>query len=214
MSRVRSFERHARISAFVLSCLLYALAAWFFRLWTENLPDTASPSFSVNSVNLSFTQIKLQAAVEAPPPEPKPEPEPEPLEEVDVVLEEIIEEPEPEPEPDPEPIPVEAQMTQAAATMEPYRESEHLGIWVSGLVEQVKYYPATAQRAGMTGTFDLLIKVGKDGVISEVTIASGKGSALLRRALSKMIRSLPGKYFGRPIEEAVDLSLPVDFELN
>ena len=216
MRNLHPFERQARGAAFLLSCLLYVMGGLLFHLWTKTLPAVASPSFSVNSVHLSFTQIELQAAEETPPvtPPPKPEPEPEPPEEVDVVLEEIVKEPEPAPEPEPELVQVEAQVTQEASSMEPYVESDHVGDWVDGLIQKEKYYPASAQRAGQEGVFELSIKVGADGVISEATVISGKGSRLLRRALEKIIHSLPGQYFGRPLEEAIEISMEFEFELN
>jgi len=170
-------------------------------------PEKETPSVSIKAVNLSFAQMELVAVEEPPPPE---EPEPLPPEEVDVVLEEIIE----EPEPDPEPVEADAFVNQEAAAPVVAVEKNVLIAWVREQIEKEKYYPASAQRAGYEGTFNLRVKVNADGRISEALVVSGKGHPLLRRSAKKTAGVLPGRSFGQPLANVEEVSFELAFDLD
>ena len=205
MNKLRPSERFVRLLAFSLSLLLYAGGGAAGYLWGKRLSETPPPPVHVNAVNLSFAQMELVAVEEPPPPK---EPEPLPPEEVDVVLEEIIEEPEPEP------IKAEALVNQEAAAPESITDADALTAWVQLQIENEKYYPPSARRAGYEGTFDLLVVLEKDGTISEAVITYGRGHPLLRRALEKMLGNLPGRNYGQPLGQTIDVPVEFQFELN
>lgn len=213
VNKSRPVERLTRVLAFSLSGLFYAvmLGVVFQRLENQSEADASA----MNAVTLSFYQMELQAAVEAPPPEPEPEPEvmpePEP-EEAEVVLEEVLEESEPEREPEPEPIQAEAQVTQEAAAPVSLVEPDVLLGWLLGQIEREKYYPAAAERIGMTGTFELLITMGADGTIVSAEVLPGKGAWILRKALEKMMAKITGRRFGRPLGSVQEFPVLFEFE--
>lgn len=155
-------------------------------------------------VQLHFAQMELRAVVETPP-----EPEPSPPEEAEEALEEIVETPEPEP------VKAEAHVTQeASAPQTPPVDPDRLRLWVQEQIEKEKYYPVAAQRAGYEGQFRLLVKIGRDGKISEAAVLGGKGHPILRRSLEKIMTALPGRSFGAPLPEPDELSFEFEFKLN
>jgi len=199
MSSLRPSERLIRVLAFSTTLLLYA-GGGFGIGWNRHLFELKTPPTSGSALHLSFTQIKL-VAVEDPPPQKKPEllsPE-----EVDVALEERVKEPDPKPEK------AEAFVSQEATAPKSTLDPDALLAWVREQMEKEKEYPITAQRAGYEGRFNLLIQVGIDGRIDEAHIESGKGHPLLRRSVEKIIKRLPGRSFGQPLDQAVEL--PFDF---
>ncbi len=172
----------------------------------------------VRAVTLNFVQMELQAQP-APPPEPEPQPQPEiqaEPEEADVALETVEEKPAPRPEPPPEPAPESdapvAQVSQQAAAPVFQVNPDVLQGWVLEQIEKEKYFPAAAERLGLTGTFDLSVTVGEDGLIRSAEVLTGRGHRILRQALQKMLGNLPGKSFGRPIGEAVEFEVEFSFE--
>ncbi|MDK2857611.1 MAG: periplasmic protein TonB [Verrucomicrobiota bacterium] len=218
MNKLNTARRLSRLLALALSSLFYIAAGVLIRSWTQNR-SAERPAFSPPAVNLSFAQIELQAA-EPPPviePEPVPEPEeiaPEPLppEKNDMAKEEL---PETRTEPEPEPRSPEAQVTQEASapTIQPVAPNI-LRAWVREQIEKEKYYPPSARNAGYEGGFRLLVKIGTDGKISEARVLGGHGHSLLRRAVEKITGSLPGRDFGQPIPEPVELPFEFEFKLN
>lgn len=206
MNKLHPFECRIWLLAFSLSLLLYAGGGAAGYLWGRTLSEGETPPpVYVKAVNLSFAQMELVAVEEPPPPK---EPEPLPPEEVDVVLKEIIEEPEPEP------IQAEALVNQEAAAPEPMTDTAALAAWVQQQIEKEKYYPPSARRAGYEGTFDLLVIIEKDGTISEAGITYGRGHPMLRRALEKMLGNLPGRNYGQPLGQTVEMEVEFGFELN
>lgn len=84
------------------------------------------------------------------------------------------------------------------------------------LTKEIKLkYPAAARRRGVTGTVVLHVRVGADGAVTEVTVASSSGNALLDEAAKKSVRGarfVPARRGGHAVAAAVDL--PVVFRLN
>ncbi len=213
MNKPCTFERWIRLFAFVFSLLLYVTAVGVIWLWADRLSDDRSVSVSVNAVNLSFAQMELAEETPQPSEEPEPEIVPEPEEQADVVLEEVVEK-EPEPEPEPELMQGEAQVTQAAAAPELAVNTEGLQAWIFEQIEKEKYYPRSAQRAGLEGSFDVMMTVDADGTILSAEILSGEGHLFLRHALEKTLKKLLGREFGRPLGQAVEIPMGVDFDLQ
>jgi len=197
VNKVRTSEWLSRLLAFVLSGLFYVGvgAIVFFRaqrIFTEQ------PAVSVQAINLSFAQMELRA-VEEPPPD---------------VSRRSETEAEAEP-PRKEPVPAQAQITQEAAVPEiPPVEQNELLTWVYEQIEKEKYYPASAQRAGYEGTFNLRVNIGADGIISGAEVLDGKGHPLLRRSLEKVLGRLIGRRFGQSLPQPVELPFEFQFKLD
>ncbi|MBI9019879.1 MAG: TonB family protein [Verrucomicrobia bacterium] len=202
MNKLRPSERWIRLAAFFLSLLLYAAGVVGVYRWSENLLKKDPVLISMKAVNLSFAQMELMAAEETPPP---PEILPPP-EEVDVALEEIIKEPEPEP------VRAEALVNQEAAAPEAAVDADALLVWIQEQIEREKYYPAAAERMGISGTFELLITMGADGMIRSAEVLPGKGHGILRQALERMMRKIVGRRFGRPLGAAQEFPFQFEFE--
>jgi TonB family protein len=225
VNKLRTAFRISRLSALCLCGLLYSGAiVWLgFYLQQERLRPAA---FTPQPVRLSFAQVALQSAVEPPPPEPLPEPpDPEPVEEMtpeaDIAPEKAEEEPPPEAAPDPIPEPepvqeeVEAAVSQEAAAPEvPPVERDLLLAWVQQQIEQEKYYPPSARRAGYEGRFRLRVALDESGTVVDAAVLNGRGHPLLRRSLEKILDGLPGRRFGQPLPEAVELPFEFEFRLQ
>ena len=213
MNKLRPSERLVRFLAFSLCLLLYAGGGATGYFLGRGLSEEESTSIHVNAVNLSFAQMELVAVEEPSPPK---EPEPLPPEEVDVALEEIIEEPAPDLSAEAlakeEPIQADALVSQEAVAPELVASPDALFAWVDEQIEKEKYYPIVAERAGYKGVFNLSVKIGADGTISEATVVSGKGHPTLRRSLEKIMRRLLGRSFGQPLNEAVERKIEFRFE--
>jgi TonB family protein len=174
---------------------------------------------SAQAVNLNFFQMEMVAAVDTPKPFREPEPLPPP-EEADVALEEVVDEPEPEPEPEREPeleldpVESESMITQDASAHQTQVDVDSLQRWVLQQIESVKYYPPSAQRIGMEGVFELSVTVGRDGAIVSAEVLGGKGHSFLRRALERMMLRLPGRSFGQPVGQEIEIPLEFSFDLE
>ncbi|MFA7257623.1 MAG: TonB family protein [Kiritimatiellales bacterium] len=205
MNKIRTSERLSGLLAFALSSLFYiaVIALVLFRMRSRLAPQSA---FNPAPVTLSFAQIELQAAAESPP---EIKPEPSPPEEAEVAIE-----PKPEPPP-PKPVKADAQVTQeASAPMEPSVDRNVLLDWVREQIEKEKYYPPAARNAGFEGQFQLLIKIGTDGKISEAAVLEGNGHPMLRRSLEKIMTGLIGRGFGQTLPDPVELPFDFEFRLN
>lgn len=216
VNRARPGERLIRLVALCLCGAVYFIVLGLIFQGLEKQQQKGTPV--VRAITLSFVQIELQAQ-SAPEPEPEPEPEleqeilPEP-EEADVALETVEEKPEPQSEPEPLPeseAPV-AQITQQAAAPTLLVDSANVQDWVIKQIEREKYYPAAAERLGLQGKFDLAVTVDETGTILSADVLEGRGHRILRQALEKMLRKLPGQSFGQPIGEAVEFEVEFSFE--
>jgi TonB family protein len=207
-------ERRVRLIALCLCGAVYLVAAGLVFRGLEEEPQQRTPV--VSSMTLSFVQVELQAPA-APEPEPQPQPEllPEPVD-ADVAPEKAEEVPEPLSEPEPEPMPESdapvAQVTQQASAPVLLVSADELQGWVIGRIEREKYYPPAAERLGLRGTFDLSVTVDDSGTIRMAEVLEGRGHRILRQALEKMLRTLPGQQFGRPIGETVEFEIEFSFE--
>lgn len=216
MNRVRPGERWVRLIALCLCGAVYFVVLDLIFQGLEKQRQNSRPI--AGAVTLSFAQMELQAPV-APPPEPeqelKPEVQPDP-DEADVALEKIEEVPEPQPEPEPTPMPeseaVPAQVTQHATAPALLVNRDVLQDWVVEQIEREKYYPAAAERLGLQGAFDLVVRVDETGTILSAEVLEGNGHRILRQALEKMLRKLPGLRFGQPISRAVEFEIEFSFE--
>lgn len=210
----------------LLLCGLFYGGAIAWLLYRK--PSEPPASFDPQPVHLSFAQVALQAEPEPPLPEPEPEPEPppEPVPEIepeaDIALESVEEEPFPEPEPpEPEPIPeplekaVQAEVSQEAAApaVEPVPRAELLA-WVQRQIEQEKYYPPSARRAGYEGRFRLQVNLDPSGTVVHAAVLDGRGHPLLRHSLEKIMEKLNGRRFGRSLPEEVSLPFEFEFQLQ
>lgn len=152
----------------------------------------------MQAVRLQFAQMELQA-VREPTPLPR---------EADAAMEELPKEPD-------EPVPADAQIVQeAAAPKIPPVKQNALLTWVYEQIEKEKYYPASAQRAGYEGTFNLQVSIGTDGIISRAKVLGGKGHPLLRSSLEKVLNRLVGRSFGQPLPAPVELPFEFQFKLD
>jgi TonB family protein len=220
VNKIRTYERGFRYLSFLLTLLLFVGGAAIFRWLDDHLaPEEPSAASPAAAVTLDFFQMEMVAEVRESVPEKKePEPLPPP-EEVDVALEEIVEEPEPEVEPEEElilePVDSDAQVNQDAIFVEEVAvDFDALQVWAMEQVELVKYYPPSAQRIGLEGTYEILVTVGSDGVILSAEVMDGKGHLFLRRALEKMMKRLPGRGWGQPVGESVDIPIEFSFDLD
>jgi outer membrane biosynthesis protein TonB len=207
-------EQWARVIALCLCGAVYFIA---LNLISQGLDRSDHPDFSMaNAVSLSFAQMELQAP-SAPQRKPNPEPEilPEP-EEADVTLEKVNKKPQPQPEPEPAPLPESdapvAQVTQQAAAPAVAVPVEGVQSWLLELLEMEKYYPAAAERFGLTGTFDLNIVVDADGTILSADVLEGGGHRILRQALRKMLMKIIGRNYGEPVGETLQFEFGFEFE--
>ena len=198
--------------------------------WNRSHVYTPPTVTGFSTVNISFAQIELQAAVDGgTPPENQPEPEviietlpeqepekPVPEQDVDVILEQPeppAEEPECEPEFIPPAVQGNANITQEAAAPQIANvEPDVLLFWVQTLIEQKKYYPPAAEKIGLTGRFRLLVKISADGTITSAEITGGKGHTLLRNALTTMLNGITGQTFGQPLPSPLELPFEFEFE--
>jgi TonB family protein len=215
VNKTRPSERLVRSLALLLCLLLYAGGGTAGYFWGRGQSEEDVTSIHVNAVNLSFAQMELVAVEEPSPPK---EPEPLPPEEVDIALEEIIEEPEPDLSAEAlakeEPIEADALMSQEASSADDEVTADALSDWVLEQIQKEKYYPPSAQRAGYEGVFDLLVIIEADGTISDASITYGRGHPLLRRSLEKMLKKLPGRNFGKPLGQTVEMEVEFEFELQ
>ncbi len=106
-------------------------------------------------------------------------------------------------------------MTQeASAPAVPPVDRNVLLDWVRAQIEKEKYYPPAARNAGFEGQFQLLIKIGTDGKITEAVVLEGKGHPMLRRSLEKIMAGLIGRDFGQTLPAPVELPFEFEFKLN
>lgn len=226
MNKFKTSRRLSGLLAFGVSALLYAAGGTAVFLWTKHFLEKPRHVQVPAPIRMEFAQIELQASV---PEEPEPEEEPPPpVEDADVALEEVPEEepppeppeepPEPAPEeiqPEPEPEPAPAQVTQqAAAPQIPPVDSDELLAWVQGLIEQAKYYPASARRAGFEGEFEVTVEVNTSGVVTRTSIQNGRGHPVLRRALEKILGTLIDRRYSRPLDAPQQIDFRFEFELE
>ncbi|MBC8206217.1 MAG: energy transducer TonB [Kiritimatiellaeota bacterium] len=212
MNKAHPGERLIRLIALCLCGAVYFAVLGLIFQGLEKRNNQSAPV--VSSVTLNFVQMELQAPV-TPLPEPEmlpdPEIQPEP-DEADVAIEEIVEEsePEPQPEPPPEPDAPVAQVTQEAASPIVAVQAANVQAWLVEQLETEKYYPAAAERFGITGSFDLSIRVGENGTILSADVLGEGGHRILRQALGKMLAKIIGRNYGAPVGEL----LPFEFEFT
>jgi TonB family protein len=207
-------ERIVRINAFGLCALVYVTGV---ALLLNRLGNQPERSASVKAIKLSIAQMELQA-VAAPMPKlrPKPEPEPVPEDEADVALKEVVEKAEPQPQPNFEPPPkaeaTVAQVNQEASASAFLVDPDDVQGWVLEEIETEKYYPAAAERFGLTGTFGLTIEVDETGKIQSAEIVDGDGHRILRQALERMLENIIGRKYTKPIGNPMDFEVEFEFE--
>ncbi|GEM_PF-1319082 len=213
-------QRNCQLLALLLTCLTFFFGGVLVYLWHRNLPKNTPAQFSLPAVKISFTQIELQAAPEVLTNEEPPVPE--------VLTEEELLPPEPETEISLQELPSEAennsvqesvesnaQITQEAAAPEIATvPADALIMWVQGLIEKEKYYPAVMEREGRTGRFSLTVRISEEGRITATDITGGHGHSMLKNALNRMISQLPGKEFGQPLPTAKTLYFEFEFNLE
>jgi TonB family protein len=214
VNKARPAERLVRLSALSLCALVYAVA---ISLLFQGLEKESQRSVSVKAVRLSIAQIELQTA---PAPEPRPrnelKPEIRPEAEADVALEKVIEEPEPlpqrlsKPEPDVK-VPV-AQVNQEASAPAFLVDPDDVQGWVLEEIETEKYYPAAAERFGLTGTFGLTIQVDENGTIQSAKVLDGDGHRILRQAVERMLEKIIGRKYSKPIGAPMGFEVEYEFE--
>lgn len=216
MNRTGPFERLSKYLALLLTVTVF-LGLYKITLYKSKKLEEKRPQ-SIQAVNLNFEQIALQAEVSTEKPKPKPEPEvvQEKQEKADIAQEKIIEqsvvevteaplEPKIEEE-------VIAQVTQEASAKSDLVETEVLFSWVKEQIEREKYYPLSAQRMGLTGAYELLVKVDETGEIESAEIIGGHGHSILNKALLKMLKKVVGKQFEIPIGAPQEIELEFRFE--
>ena len=222
MNNARPGERLIRLIALCLCGAVYFAVLGLIFQGLEKRNNQSAPV--VSSVTLNFVQMELQAPA-APVPEilPEPEVQPEPdvsaealakAEEADVALEEIVEESDPEPQPEPaveSEAPI-AQVTQEAASPISAVQAANVQAWLIEQLETEKYYPAAAERFGITGSFDLSIQVGENGMILSADVLEGEGHRILRQALEKMLAKIIGRNYGEPVGEPLPFEFEFEFE--
>ncbi len=234
------FKQRVSPQAFALSCLLHIAAGTLIFFVARKIAVQQWPSMGPKSDNLNVVQMELLPAAAspvqpvAPPMKPlSPEPAVVPLEEPQKIPEA---KPEPAvtrpPEATVEKTPVAeqtAQVAQAAAApsaqvaaTEPLTGQGRGDIdWrtlaiakLRALVEREKYYPPSAQKAGYTGRFSVLIRIDPDGTISGCEIAERRGHPMLGRAVETAMQKIRGTNIGWSLPERYEFLLPVEFELK
>jgi|GEM_PF-2035712 len=199
------------------------------------------PSMGPKAVTMfDIQQAELHPAAVAPAQPSPPPPAPEPAE---MPPKETPKPPEPEPRPEPvvsqpaktRETPVSAaaqtaQMAQQAAApeaqveaAEPMAGQGRIGEvgWrmlalakLRAMVEQEKFYPLSAQKAGYTGRFRVRIRLETDGTISGCEIAERRGHPLLGKAVEVTLEKIRGRTLGMVLPERFDILLPIEFELK
>lgn len=234
-----SKRRSGRL-AFVFSCLLHVAAGTLIFFAIRRVAVEQWPSMGPRAASMSVMQIALQpaAASSAKPAPPPPAPKP-----VEVPLEEIQKPPEPEPQPEPAvtkpaetseaPVSTEAQTAQTAqsasapgAQIEASETLPGSGTvreinWrmlaiakLRALVEHEKFYPLSAQKAGYTGEFMVLIRLEPDGTISGCEIKERRGHPLLGKAVEATLDKIRGRSLGMTLPARLDVQLPIEYELR
>ncbi len=194
---------------------------------TQRAAVDLRPALGPKAVSLSFVQIELKAT--ATPPAPVPElvvvPAPVIPEKADVALEKAPEKSLVEPQPSPS----EAQVAQVAASqstevasVEPLAGNVKAAVdWrasaiakVRAMVEHEKYYPEAARRAGYTGWCRVRIRLSADGTVSSYEIGERRGHPLLGKGVESALSKIQGRNIGQVLPEPLDITLPIEFELN
>ena len=226
--------------AFAFSCLLHITVGTLIFFTARRCAVEQWPPMGPKAENLSVMQIALQPAAASPVQPVSPPPPPEPAE---VPLKEPQKVPESNPAPVPavtkpaeaaaSPAPVAAQAAQTAQkaaapgaqveAAEPLAGQKPTGEidWrmlaiakVRAMVEQEKFYPPSAQKAGYTGRFKVRIRLEPDGRISGCEIAERHGHPLLAKAVEETLKKIRGRTVGLTLPERFDILLPIEFELN
>lgn len=81
-----------------------------------------------------------------------------------------------------------------------------------GIVKNI-LYPQAARRMKQSGVVELLVVVGVDGKIVDITISKSSGFALLDGSALEAAKILEDSIFEKPLEET-KIKLPIEFILN
>jgi len=143
-------------------------------------------------------------------PEPQPEREPKPAPEKKLV-EATVEPPPSKPEPiKPQSTPVKTSTTEVSQKL--MASYEHL---IISHLEKHKQYPRRAVRRGLEGYAVLRIRVAPSGETKQFRLEQGSGSDVLDQEVLKMVqRATPFPTAPKEIAQAIELSIPIAFELN
>jgi len=76
-------------------------------------------------------------------------------------------------------------------------------------------YPESARQRGIEGTVTLLVRVGRDGVVRDISVSKGSGSSALDEAALEAVRRWhfhPASLGSLPVESFVEV--PIRFQLD
>lgn len=82
-------------------------------------------------------------------------------------------------------------------------------------IARFRQYPAEAHRNGLEGSVEVRFILNRDGTIKDAWIVSSSGRQIFdREALAAIHRAVPMPVIPSDLPTSLDISMPIDFEIN